>query len=257
MDKKILFALLAVAVFLGASAQAHEISGEAIEPIYSEAPADYLPADPFQIALYVFILVMVLSVFSIFFQDKMPEKAKKIVFIIVVVTVGLTTLYAAATTVYLNVISESGGPVHWHADFELWVCGEKISNLKAAEFPSNKVGTAVLHHHDDYRMHVEGLVISKEDVSLSAFFNAIGGEFINGHFRTKLENGEWIDKSDGETCPDGKPGKWRLYAKNHATGEFEENTELEDYVIKPFFTITPGDYLKLAFDSTGGAPIGG
>ena len=256
MDKKVLFTLLAAALFFGASAHAHEVNGEVIEPVYSEAPTDYLPADPFQIALYVFILVLVLSIFSIFLQDKLSEQMKKAVFVIVVVTVGLTTIYAAATTVYLNVISESGGPVHWHSDFEIWVCKEKITNLKAAEFPSNKVGTAVLHHHDDYRMHVEGLVIKKEDASLAAFFKAINGSFTGESMTLELEGNKFTGIANGDKCSDGKPGKWRLYVKNYNSGEFEENPELEHYVLKPFFTVPPGDYLVLAFDSEEGVPIG-
>lgn len=256
MQKKIFFTLLAATIFISGFAQAHEEGGQVVEPIYSTTPTEYLPADPFQIASYVFILVMTLSIISIFFQDKMSDTMKKAVFAIVTITVGLTTLYAAGTTVYLNVISESGGPVHWHADFEIWVCKEKITNLKTAEFPSNKVGTAVLHHHDDYRMHVEGLVIKKEDVSLAAFFKAINGSFTGETLTLELEGNKFIGISNGHECPERKPGKWRLYVKNPQTGEFEEHTELEHYVLKPFFNVPPGDYLILTFDSEEGVPIG-
>lgn len=222
---------------------------------HSLEPVDYLPFDPFTAAGYVFLLVVAISLISLAFQKWVSEKAKKIFFIIVALTVGLTTIYAAGTTIYLNLISESGGPVHWHADYEIWVCGEHITNLQNAVFPSNKVGTSTLHHHDDFRMHVEGLVIHKSDVSLEKFFQAIGGDFTGASLTLKMKDESEKTVSNGELC-NGKAGKWRLYLKNNDTGKFEENFELQNYVLKPFFNIPPGDFIKLVFDSKEGAPNG-
>ncbi|MBI4044273.1 MAG: hypothetical protein HY392_01025 [Candidatus Diapherotrites archaeon] len=240
-------------VFSSVFVYGHE--GEEEEEVI-QSPSVYLPADPFTIATYVFLLVLVLSVLSIFFQGKMGEKTKKIVFVIVAVTVFLTTIYAAGSTVYLNVVSESGGPIHWHADFEIWVCGEKAGKLEGPEGLSNRVGTPVFHHHDDQRIHVEGIVVKKEDIELGKFFDSIGGEFHADHLKVKLESGDTLEYSNGDECPDGKAGKWRMYLKNFDTGNFEENLELNKYVLKPFFNVPPGDYLVLTFDSKEGVPLG-
>ena len=44
------------------------------------------------------------------------------------------------------------------------------------------------------------------------------------------------------------------HIESHETGEFEENFELQNYVIKPSFEVPPGDFIKLVFDSKEGIP---
>ncbi len=218
-------------------------------------PTDYLPFDPFTMAVYVFGFVLVLSVYSIFYEKKLSEQTKKIIFVAVALPTVVATLYMAGTTVYLNLISESGGPVHWHADYEVWVCGEHLINFEKPVFPSNKVGSPVFHHHDDFRMHIEGLVIDTVDVSLGEFFKVIGGDFTGESFTMVNEDLSKRIITNGELC-NGRPAKWRLYAKNWGTSQFEEKMELEDYVIQPHFNVPPGDYLFLVFDSVEGVPSG-
>ncbi len=251
--KKFCVAILLLLVLFSIGVFAHEGEDEEEEVM---SPISYLPIEPFFLASVVFPVVLLLVVVSIFFQNSLSDKTKKIIFIAVAVPVVLTTLYLAGSTVYLNIISESGGPVHWHADFEIWNCGEHVTNLKKPEYLSNKVGSDVFHSHDDFRIHIEGIVVKKSDVSLGNFFEVIGGHFSGGHLEVELDNGTFLDASNGDLCPDGASGKWRLFLKNHSTGQFEENTELDSYVIKPFFNIPPGDYLLLVFGSTEGVPNG-
>ena len=249
------FLLFALLFFFAFYANAH---GDEIEETKQiSEPVDYLPLDPFFLAFNVFALVLVLSAISLFFQSWMTEKTKKFFFIIVAFTVVTTTLYAAGSTVYLNLVSASGGPVHWHADYEVWICKEHFLDFKEPEFLSNYIGTPVFHNHNDYRMHVEGIVVKLEDISLGNFFKALGGDF-DGHSLTIIKKDDSKKTViDGELCPDGKPGKWKLFVKNHQTGEFEENFDRQNYAIKPFFNVPPGDFLKLVFDSTEGVPNGG
>jgi len=255
-------ALLVIAIFLALISgsllvNAHIEEGlEGHEKAHRADPIDYLPIDPFFIALYVFAIIIVLAVISIVFQNRMSEPVKKIFFIVIAVSVIAVTLYAAGSTVYLNVISESGGPIHWHADFEIWECNEQIINLISPEGLSNRIGSSVFHHHNDFRIHVEGLVINKEDVSLGNFFNTIGGEFDGTTLSLVLADGSTKTISNGDTCSDGNPGKWRLYRKNSTTEQFEENIELEKYIIQPHFVVPPGDFLLLVFDTEEGVPSG-
>src|SRR5689334_20592308 len=72
----------------------------------------------------------------------------RIVFVILVAT---GTLFGS--TIYLNTSSDSKGPVHWHADFEVWACGVQLELRNPSGFLSNKIGTPTLHEHDDQRIH--------------------------------------------------------------------------------------------------------
>lgn len=221
------------------------------------SPTDYLPVDPFPLALHAFGIILLLSLVSVAFVNRMSEFQKKAVFVIVAVLVVGVTVYAGIATVYLNWISESQGPVHWHADFEIWVCGEKTTNLVHSTDFSGRVGTPVLHHHNDYRIHVEGVVIRKSDVSLKEFFEAIGGSLSDStenrvRFLIPLENGGLRTVQNGDLC-NGKPGQWKLFVQNSKTNGFELRTELGEFVLSPYFetSITggAGDLLKLSFDS--------
>lgn len=110
-------------------------------------------------------------------------------------------------------------PVHWHAKINVEICGQ------ARELPSGRalrahgkgaVGTSLIHHHYDGLAHIEGRVLRPEDISLGAFFDAIGGKF---------SETEIFDKKNGDTCGD-KPGRVKLYVNG------VENTEWRNYVLK-------------------------
>jgi len=50
-------------------------------------------------------------------DDKLHKNLKKILFAAIVIPVVAATIFLAGSTIYLNSVSSSGGPVHWHADF--------------------------------------------------------------------------------------------------------------------------------------------
>ena len=102
------------------------------------------------------VIVIVVIAVSIASKPK-TEKAKIFLFLGIAVPTLIATIFSAGSTVYLNINSETKGPVHWHADYEIWNCGEKIE-LVDPKGLSNKVGDAVFHEHDDDRVHVEGVV---------------------------------------------------------------------------------------------------
>src|SRR3990170_2868404 len=104
---------------------------------------------------------------------------------------------------YINTNSLTGGPVHWHAQFEIWICGEKVELVNPTGL-SNKVGTEMLHEHNDDFIHIEGVVHDFEDINLHAFFEAAGGEFMKDSLMIPTNEGS-VEVKNGDTCPNGQP----------------------------------------------------
>lgn len=120
-------------------------------------------------------LLVVLVIIGALTRDRLP-KLKLPLFIMIAFIMSSSFLFLAGSTIYLNVKSDTGGPVHWHADFEVWACGNELELRDPFEFLSNKIGTATLHEHDDRRIHLEGVPVETEvDASLGKFMYVIGG----------------------------------------------------------------------------------
>ena len=166
---------------------------------------------------------------------------KKILFILIVISIALPTLYLAFATVYENLTSVTGGPIHWHADFEIFVCGNELE-LKESEGFEGRVGTELVHAHNDYRIHVEGTLLSMSQASLGNFFSAIGGEMTEDSFEVPLKDktiGKW---HNGDACPDGGKGIWKMYV-NDVQQDFDPS-----YVISPYANVPPGDHIRMVFE---------
>ncbi|MEK6922200.1 MAG: hypothetical protein AABX08_00185 [Nanoarchaeota archaeon] len=106
------------------------------------------------------------------------------------------------------------GPVHWHANIKVFVCGNEIE--MPSPFGNQHIGSPLLHTHDDRLIHIEGTIIKAEDITLGKYMSNVGMNF---------KNDELIDKRDGDLC-EGKPGKVKLFVDG------AENIELVDYIIK-------------------------
>ena len=114
--------------------------------------------------------------------------------------VGVTGLLITST-IYLNLNSDSGGPVHWHAGIEFWGCGTELELRDPYKFLSNKLGSPVLHEHNDKWIHLEGVVVDlEEDASLGHFMETIGGKLQPGLLRLPINTeGSFIeDTIDGD-----------------------------------------------------------
>ena len=179
-------------------------------------PLSLLDPVLFLIATGVFLAVLVLL--SLVFQSRLGKKAKKVIFILIVIPVLISTGYLAGHTVYLNLVSETGGPVHWHADFEIWACGEKIHLPGPENVFDNKVGTAVFHHHDDDRIHVEGILLDKQDADLSQFFKTIGGSLTTESIGIPQHDKTVKVWRNGDLCGD-QPGKLKVYVNGKLNPE--------------------------------------
>ncbi len=183
------------------------------------------------------VLLLGIVAYAAVFKDQIKkENQKKRLFIIIIaITVGVTA-YIGAETIYKNLKSETGGPVHWHADFEIWACGTEIIPHSPESVWDNKIGTPLLHHHDDKRIHVEGILRSRSEASLGAFFEAIGGEL--AATSVEIDGKRW---QNGDLCND-QPGTLMMFVNG------QQNFEFDDHVPAPYSNVPPGDRIKIVFD---------
>lgn len=215
------------------------VSAHGVEEETKAEPLISLP-DPSLFLIVTGIILSVLILGSLFLKSRLGEKAKKIIFILIIIPVVISTGYLAGHTIYLNIVSETGGPVHWHADFEVWVCGEKVHLPGPESAFDNKVGTAVFHHHDDDRIHVEGILIDKQDADLSQFFQTIGGSLTAVSIGIPQHDKTVKFWKNGDLC-----GDQQATLKVYVNGKL--NPEAEEYVISPYEQIPPGDCIIVDF----------
>ena len=211
-------------------------------------------------------LVTALVIFSVFKKDK-SQGLRLFLFWGMTLPIIAATLYLAGATVAKNLASQSSGPVHWHADFEIYNCGrttadrdrvkgrtilahaeEEEIDLKNPEGVSNRIGSSNFHEHGDNRIHVEGVVEKLTDVSLGKFFEVIGGQLTNTFLRLPTDQGETI-LQNGRLCPEGKPGVLQVFLyQTHGSLVIQKKLEnFVDYVISPHSQVPPGDCLIFEF----------
>ncbi len=194
-------------------------------------------------AFYIKLVLGWLAVVTIFLftvNKKLKFGNKKILFLIIAVPVVASSLYLAGHTVYENVISVTKGPVHWHAQYQAWACGKRMY-LEEAKGLSNKVGSSVLHSHEDNTIHIEGVVYQYSDISLGKFFNAIGG--VLEHDMMSLPTMDRIQTfNNGDLCGN-TPGNLKVYVNG------KKIDQPENYVISPQENVPPGDCILFEFSS--------
>lgn len=179
------------------------------------------------------IAILSTSIMTIANKDRLNENQKKIFFGIIAVVAILSTGYLVSSSIYMSLTSWSKGLIHWHADFEIWICGEKVK-LGDPKGLASRVGTEEVHHHGDYRIHLEGVINEREEATLGHFFDAIGVDFSNERIMN-MENGNY--------CPDGKRGDAKMFVNGELyTGNYR------DYIIAPYSNVPPGDLIKIVFE---------
>lgn len=198
------------------------------------------------------ILVTALVILAIISKRKLHNH-KRMLFLFMIIPIIAATLYTAGTTIYLNQISITKGPVHWHADFEIWNCGKKMDPVNPQGL-SNRVGTPVFHEHNDFRIHVEGVVVKEEDVILRNFFQVLGGGLTENDL-TIPSRDEIISLHDGDLC-NGKPGKIQVFVYTVVNPQEPGNwiftqekiADYTKYVLSPYSHVPPGDCIIIEFD---------
>ncbi|MBI2558550.1 hypothetical protein HYW20_04460 [Candidatus Woesearchaeota archaeon] len=225
-----LFLILVLSVFI--------VIAHGEEEAYMLDHSELYPISQLQAVSYGTLVFGILIVTILLFNKKMNETAKKTAYILIAVSIGLTTLYLILTTLHLNIISITKGPVHWHADYELLVCGKEIKLIEPKGF-SNKQGTDLMHAHNDNRIHVEGVLLDRKAASLGAFFYAIGGSLSSDGIIVPTDNG-LASFHEGDKCNE-RPAKLYVFVN----GNLIENPR--DYVISPYEKVPPGDMIKIVF----------
>ena len=200
-----------------------------------------------QLGVFGFLFLFLLMFIA--FLVKSPY-GKKFVFTSMVCVIVLPSIFFIASTIYINVISDTGGPVHWHTDFKIYACGEELPPPEAKGKLSNKTGTPVLHQHVDERVHVEGVLIDTLDASFQRFVEVQGGELTKKTFNVPTGTG-FRQFTNGDACPDGKPGEWNVFMyRTDVDDNTVSKTKLVDYinyVPAPHIEVPPGDCLIFEF----------
>ncbi len=195
------------------------------------------------------VVLIVLAFISLKIK-KPKEGTKKVLFTGIAAAIIIPTIYMIISTLYLNLISSSRGPVHWHADIEIWACGTEV-NLKDPIGWSNKIGTPILHEHNDKRIHMEGVVVRPIDASLGRFFNVIGGGLTPTAMWVPTNNG-MVSIQNGNNCLAGVPGELQVFVYQTDKDEYyaqQKLTNPQDYIISPDMNVPAGDCIIVEFDS--------
>jgi len=199
-----------------------------------------------QIAVVAGILLVVLVIIALF-NEQANERVKKFIFWPMVAVIALSTLFFLGATLYTNFTSLTKGPVHWHADFQIIACGQQIEPLNASGI-SNKIGSNLLHEHEDRRIHIEGVVMQKGDVTLKNFFAVQGGTLLERSFA--IPTNEGLSRyANGDQCANGEIGKWQLfvYRTKESIARQEKLEDFVNYVPSPHTTVPPGDCIIFEF----------
>jgi len=203
---------------------------------------------------YVMIAAVIAGILVLIaIYNKEKEDSKMFLFLGIIIPIILATVYLTGSTIYLNIISETKGPVHWHADYEVWNCGEKIDLVKPTGL-SNRIGSPLFHDHGDNRIHVEGVVTDKKDVDLHNFFETIGGSLTEISLYLPTNDG-YVEIADGDLC-NGNSGILQVFLYKIKNPDDTKNwifeqqklENFEDYVLSPYSNIPPGDCIIIEFD---------
>jgi len=209
-------------------------------------------------AIYVVIasaaLIGIFILISLYIPKK-KNRTKVLLFIGIALPAIFSTVYISGATVYENLVSESKGPVHWHADFEVWNCGKKIDLIDPKGL-LNRIGTPEFHEHGDDRIHLEGTVLRKSYVDLHNFFQVVGGNLNNDYLFLPTDDG-FLELGTGMEC-NGQEAQLQVFAYKITnpdafanSGFYYTQEKVEDfsnYIISPYINVPPGDCIIVELD---------
>jgi hypothetical protein len=219
-----------------------------------EAFALALREQSYNVVIAATFILAALTLYSIYAKPR-KEKIKKMLFAGIVIVSVLSTLFLAATTVYVNFVSPTGGPVHWHTDYEIWNCGEKMDLVDPTGI-DNRVGTWEVHEHNDDRMHVEGTIVDLDQKTFRHFFETVGSVFTPQEFIFITNAGNTNIPYRG-TC-NGKPAELQAFLLRVTNPQDAKRWEFSqekipislDTAMQPYSNVPPGDCLIIEFDET-------
>ncbi|HEY1074658.1 MAG TPA: hypothetical protein VGE59_03100 [Patescibacteria group bacterium] len=194
------------------------------------------------------VFVLLLASMAI---HKPTELLKRSLFWGITIAVVTTTFVLIFFSVTLNTNSWSKGPIHWHADYQVYACGQQLDLVDPVGL-GNKIGTPSRHEHNDNRLHYEGVVLSSGNAKLGSFMEVLGAELTNDSLVFPT-NTETVHYHTGDTCSDGTVGEVQVFLYRVGAGNVYTQTKLEhpeDYIIRSESAVPPGDCLVIEF----GAP---
>ncbi len=194
--------------------------------------------DPLSMILWSSLIITGVIIISLLFRGRLTKKEKVFFFILIAAPALITTFYLAGYTINNNIVSVTKGPVHWHMDYQVWVCGERL-NLVDPKGMENKIGDHLLHEHNDGRVHVEGVVTSYDDVSLGNYFYTIGGKLSNDQLIYPTDDGV-VEVANGQFCD-----QLKSTLKVYVNGKAINNPQ--DFVMYPAPNVPPGDCVIIEF----------
>jgi hypothetical protein len=183
-------------------------------------------------------VIIFITAYMFLVRSPHTESHKLEVFWILTILIAGSSIFLAVDTIHHNITSETGGPVHWHMDYQVWNCDEQLDLIDPI-FPRNKVGSPVFHEHNDDRIHVEGTLHKISDVALGKYFTIVGGELSSQGFSYPTVD-EVVHVSNGDIC-DGQPGELAVYVN----GKKRDN--YISYVMSPEALVPPGDCTIIEF----------
>lgn len=198
----------------------------------------------------VSIGIVLLLLFISMIVSKPSEMVKRLLFWSLTVVILSTTVALSYFTVSLNLKSWSGGPIHWHADFEVWACGQEL-NLRDPKGLSNKIGTPSRHEHNDNRLHYEGVVVERKDAYLGNFFNAFGGRLDDHHLEMPVNEG-MAQYETGQMCGNGAEGVVQTFVyKVNSDNTFSQTkvSDPQNYLMTQASAVPDGDCIIVEFDT--------
>ncbi len=135
--------------------------------------------------------------------------------IFAIIILGILFLFYRAINISKNFQPYTSGTVHWHADFNVKLCGQELdfSNLGGE---AHHVGLPLLHTHGDNKVHIEGAISRPEEITIGRFFDAIGNKFTSTNFDDYT--------NDNDKC--GGDNKIKFFVNS------QENLQFENYVLK-------------------------
>ena len=219
---------------------------EAVETVVTTTLEDSLRSTSIKVVVISAIIILGFVVLTMLLKH-FGNTVKKILFAGIIIPTVLATVYMVGSTLYLNFTSSSGGPVHWHADIEVWDCGNKLDFTDPQGF-SNKIGTTTFHEHNDGRIHVEGVVTNEEEAELGKFFGFIGGRLTADEMRVPTNDGV-IVRHNGDLCDDGDESVLQVFVYKTQGNTFSQ-MKLDDpasYTLSPESTVPPGDCIIIEF----------
>lgn len=190
-------------------------------------------------AAVALVVLVVLAVIVNRQSEKLQRYLKLPLFVMIAFTMLGSTLLLAGSTIYLNVKSDSGGPVHWHSGIEFWACGTELNLRDPSGLLSNKVGSPTYHEHNDKYMHLEGVVVERDyDASLEKFMSVTGGYVTDQSVGIPLSE----DAAAWELMHDQKDGDQVRFTDGASIEEITANGQrISDTADGPVLQLKNGD----------------